>query len=150
MRFTHKPFGELTGRQVYDHLALRQRVFVVEQACVYLDCDGHDPRALHLWAEEPGGATVAYARLFAPGDKYAEASVGRVVVAPELRGRGAGRALFAEALRVVHERYGSVAVRIQAQAHLRRFYEAFGFVVTGDEYLEDGIPHLDMVRPAAS
>jgi ElaA protein len=128
-------------------------VFVVEQQCVFLDMDGDDDRAWHLlgWAPAPAGAgrvLGAYARLFAPGVKFAEASIGRVVSHPDVRRSGAGRALMAESLRRLRAIAPGAPVRIGAQKYLERFYGAFGFVRAGDDYLEDGIVHLEMVRPA--
>src|SRR5687768_2810382 len=93
----YQPWSALTAEQLYRCLALRQRVFVVEQTCPYLDCDGWDDRAHHLWTEV-GGQVRAYLRVFAPGVKYPEASLGRVVTAPEARGTGLGRALCREGL----------------------------------------------------
>jgi ElaA protein len=151
MRFTIKPFAELTVPELYEQLQLRQRVFVVEQNCPYLDCDGKDAAALHLWGalDDDPGTMVAYARLFAPGAKYPEAcAIGRVVTAPEQRGRGLGRELMQEALRVTAARFPGAPVKIQAQAHLDRFYGELGFVVVSDVYLEDDIRHVDMVRAA--
>ncbi len=146
------PYADLTLDELYALLQLRSRVFVVEQRCPFLDIDGDDDRAWHLlgWTAGAGGRALlgAYARLFAPGVKYAEASIGRVVSHPDVRGGGAGRALMAESIR----RLGAIApgapVRIGAQKYLERFYASFGFARAGDDYLEDGIVHLEMVRPA--
>lgn len=146
LTFQHKAWGELTRDELYALMILRQEVFVVEQRCAYLDADGHDPEASHLWATAPGEEKpLAYCRIFPAGVKYAEACVGRVVSAAAARRTGAGRALMAEALRRMDER-GMGAVRISAQAYLQRFYEGFGFRVVGAEYLEDDIPHVEMLR----
>ena len=144
------PYADLTLDELYALLRLRSLVFVVEQQCPFLDLDGDDDRAWHLlgWAERAGGPPLlgAYARLFAPGVKYAEASVGRVVSHPDVRRTGAGRALMAEALRRVAALAPGAPVRIGAQKYLERFYASFGFARAGEDYLEDGIVHLEMVR----
>lgn len=148
MRWEHRRFHELALEELYELLQLRQRVFAVEQRSIYLDLDGRDAAATHvLGRAAPGGPLLAYARWFAPGVRFFEASVGRVVVAPEARSTGLGQALVAESLAGLARAHGVVAVRISAQAHLERFYGRFGFVRDSDVYDEDGIPHLEMVRP---
>lgn len=140
-------YDELTVDELYRVLALRQEVFVVEQACPYQDVDGRDRVATHLWTDDEAGArALAYARLFAPGVRYAEACIGRVVTAPSTRRSGLGRALMHEAIARLHAAYGSVPIRISAQRYLERFYGELGFVAASPEYDEDGIPHLEMVR----
>jgi ElaA protein len=148
MTWTLRPYAQLSRDELYAALTLRQRVFVVEQRCAYLDNDGHDHEALHLWHTDPRGVVDAYLRLFAPGVKYAESSLGRVVTAPEVRRTGLGRVLVAKGLDAAAQHFGRVAVRISAQAYLERFYGDFGFVRAGENYLEDDIPHCAMVRPA--
>jgi ElaA protein len=140
-------WSALTIDELYRILALRQRVFVVEQNCPYLDCDDWDQRAFHLWSDAGTTNVGAYLRVFAPGVKYAEASLGRVVTAPEARRTGMGRALVAEGIARVEAAHGRVPIRIGAQLYLERFYGDAGFVRVSDEYLEDGIPHIEMVRP---
>jgi ElaA protein len=142
-----KAYPELSTDELYALLALRQRVFVVEQNCPYLDLDGKDRPAWHLW-HASGGEVVAYLRYFAPGVLYPEASIGRVVTSPERRRDGLGRALMGEGIARVEAQFGRHPVRIGAQAYLERFYASFGFARSGPDYLEDGIPHLPMVRPA--
>jgi ElaA protein len=149
VRWHEKPFAALSARELYAILALRAEVFVVEQRCAYLDPDGADPEARHLFAEDAQGALVAYARLFAPGVKYTEAAIGRVVTAPRVRGAGFGRALIARALEAIERADGEVDVHLSAQAHLERFYGSFGFVRVGEPYLEDAIPHVGMTRRRA-
>lgn len=145
--WTYKPFAALTNDELYTILALRQRVFVVEQNCPYIDADGADPKATHLYFRDDAGTITAYARLFGPGIKYPECSIGRVITAPEVRSTGLGKQLVAECLRHLDAEHGPrAAVTISAQAHLQRFYSAFGFEGVGDEYLEDDIPHRAMVR----
>lgn len=123
-------------------MVLRERVFIVEQTCAYLDADGHDAASRHLWAEADGGAIAAYLRIVPPGEKFAEVSLGRIATAPEHRGGGLGHELVRRGLHAV----GAVAVRISAQAHLERFYGQHGFRRASELYLEDGIPHIDMLR----
>jgi len=138
-------FDDLTPRQLHDALALRQRVFVVEQACVYQDVDGKDPSALHLLGSAEDGVLVAYARILPPGTRFDVAAIGRVVVAPERRGEGLARALMLEAIRIACDHHGP-RVALGAQAHLEAFYASLGFVRDGGVYDEDGIPHVDMRR----
>lgn len=134
-------FDELTPRELYAIIALRERVFVVEQRCNYLDADGVDPASRHLWCAE-GDAVLAYCRLVPAGVKFPEVSIGRVITAPEARRTGLGKELMRRAL----DRLGPVPIRIAAQVYLERFYGDFGFRRAGEDYLEDDIPHVDMVR----
>jgi len=142
-------FTELSPLDLYAALELRQRVFVVEQKCAYLDADGLDRRCLHLlgWTGEPERRKLAaYARLLPPRFKYAEASIGRVCTHPDVRGTGAGRALMEEAIRLVEVSGWGREIRIAAQMYLERFYEGFGFKRVTDPYLDDDIWHVDMRR----
>jgi ElaA protein len=128
---------------------LREGVFIVEQNCPYPDADGRDPRAWHLlgWLYGESGRTlVAYARIFEPGIRYDEASIGRVVTAPEVRGTGLGKALMAEALRRTEALVPGRPVKIAAQRRLEDFYLGFGFTTISAPYEEDGIIHVDMLR----
>jgi ElaA protein len=134
-------FEGLTVHQLYAILALRQRVFVVEQDCAYLDADGADHASRHLWAER-SGEIVAYARIVPAGLKFDEVAIGRVITAPETRGTGLGRELMKRAIASC----GNVPIRIGAQAHLEKFYGELGFVRASDLYDEDGIPHIEMLR----
>lgn len=122
----------------------RQQVFIVEQACAFLDADEYDAHAHHLTGMA-GAALLAYARLLAPGSKYREASIGRVLTTERARGRGIGRELVARALRETAELWPAAPVRIGAQARLANFYGSFGFAAQGDVYDEDGIAHVEMV-----
>ncbi len=145
-RWRSATWAELTVDELYRILAVRQAVFVVEQACPYQDADGRDRDALHLWAEGDDGAILAYARLFAPGARFPEACIGRVITAAAARGTGLGRALMAEAIARATARWGPGPIRLGAQRYLERFYGEFGFVPDGAPYDEDGIPHIEMVR----
>lgn len=140
-----RTFDQLNVRELYALLRLRSEVFVVEQQCLYLDLDGKDSRALHLLGFE-GDQLAAYTRIFAPGDYFGQASIGRVAVSPEYRRRGLGREIMLASLAAVEESFGQVPVCLSAQSYLRRFYEELGFLAEGEEYLEDGIPHILMVR----
>ncbi len=143
----YRAWSALTVDELYRILALRQRVFIVEQSCPYLDADGWDDRASHLWCDDAAGRTCeAYLRVFGPGVKYEEASLGRIVTAPEVRRVGLGRPLVREGLARIASAHGAVPVRIGAQKYLEGFYAGLGFVRASDDYLEDGIPHLEMVR----
>jgi ElaA protein len=144
LRWELKSFATLSAPELYEILRLRAEVFVVEQNCVYQDCDGYDPTCRHLLGRE-GGALAAYLRLVPAGSKYPEASLGRVVTNPEFRGRGLGRALMVEALRIC-DGEKIEGLRISAQAYLENFYRELGFAREGKPYLEDGIPHVEMWR----
>lgn len=142
------PFDELGVRELQRIHSARQQVFVIEQNCAYLDADDVDERSWHLaaWCEgEP--QPLAYARIVSPGVKYAEASIGRVITTAPARGTGLGRELVRRAVEQAEAIFPGRGIRISAQAHLARFYGSFGFVPVGAEYLEDGIPHIEMVRP---
>jgi ElaA protein len=149
LSWRYASFAELTTAELYRLMVLRQRVFVVEQQCAYLDADGWDRHADHLWLED-GDAAVACLRLFAPGVKHTEACLGRIVTAPERRGTRLGHALVAEGLDRIKQQHGAVPVKIGAQKYLERFYRQHGFERVSDDYDEDGIPHLDMIRAATA
>jgi ElaA protein len=144
MNWTWQRFGDLGADNLYDALSLRCRVFVLEQGA-YLDTDGLDRRSWHLLGRDDAGALQAYLRAVDPGLKYDEPSIGRVAAAPEVRGSGLGRELMREGLRRCAATWPGQGVRISAQARLRRFYADLGFDAVGDEYLEDNIPHLEML-----
>jgi ElaA protein len=146
-----RAFAELSLKELYAIMQARQIVFIVEQACPYLDADGYDERAWHLmgWAgQEEERILAAYARVFAPGVKYSEASVGRVITHPSMRGQGLGEALMREALRRLESLAPHAAVRIGAQMYLEKFYEKSGFRRVSAPYDEDGIMHIEMLRAA--
>jgi ElaA protein len=136
-----RAFDELTARELYRIVELRERVFVVEQACIYLDADGYDLAARHVWAES-GDRVDAYLRIVPAGVKFAELSIGRVIVAPHARGTGLGKELMQRGIAAAR----GAAIRIGAQAHLEKFYAELGFVRASEDFVEDGIPHLEMLR----
>ena len=140
-------FAELGVDALYDALALRCRVFILEQG-PYQDPDGLDRDSWHLLGRDGAGVLQAYLRAVDPGLKFDEPSIGRVITAPEVRGTGAGRALVAEGVRRTQAAWPGRGIRISAQAHLERFYGEFGFRAVGEPYAEDNIPHLEMLRSA--
>jgi len=146
VRWHDRAFDELTVHELYAILALRERVFVVEQQCAYLDADGLDLTARHLWATADDGAIHAYLRIVPAGVKFPEVAIGRVITAPEARGTGLGRELMERGIAAV----GAQPIRIGAQAHLEKFYGSLGFTRVSDVYDEDGIPHIEMLRPATA
>ena len=148
MRFAWHRFADLGVDNLYDALQLRCRVFVLEQG-PYLDPDGVDRHSWHLLGRNGDGALVSYLRVVDAGVKYDEPSIGRVITAPEVRGKGSGHALMAEGMAGCDRHWPGRAVRISAQAHLERFYNGFGFVRVGDNYIEDTIPHVEMLRRSA-
>jgi ElaA protein len=137
-------FNELGVDNLHDALQLRSRVFILEQG-PYLDVDGLDRQSWHLLGRNESGALVAYLRIVDPGLKFTEPSIGRVITALEVRGTGLGRSLVREGLAGSQRHWPGRANRIGAQARLQRFYSELGFVVAGDEYIDDGIPHIDML-----
>jgi len=140
-----KSFEDLTTHQLYDILKLRSEIFVVEQNCVYLDIDGKDKLALHLFGEFEG-KIVAYSRLFNVGISFDNASIGRVVVDANYRNRKWGHDLMREAISGIKLHFGESQITIGAQLYLKKFYESHGFIQTSEMYLEDDIPHIEMKR----
>lgn len=147
-------FDALDGAAVHAMLAARQQVFVLEQRCLYPDIDGRDPQARHLLGWQGQGSArelVAYLRCFMPGTTELqtfneEAVIGRVLTTANVRGQGVGRQLMAEGIHRIEREFPGARIRLSAQAHLQAFYAGFGFAVISDVYLEDGIPHIDMLR----
>ena len=139
-----KAMGELSAHALYALLKLRVDVFVVEQKCPYPELDGKDDVALHLMLKE-GDELLAAARLFAPHDGI-PAKIGRVVVSPAHRGKKLGDALMREAIKACESRFPGTDIFLSAQSYLKEFYKGFGFSAISGEYVEDGIPHIDMLR----
>lgn len=147
LNFTCSPFAELSVYDLYEIMALRQEVFVVEQDCVFQDADGLDQKGWHLMAKDAAGKLIAYARLLPPGISYDDyPSIGRIVSSPSVRGTGAGRALVQRGIEEVYRLFGKQDIKIGAQTYLLKFYQSFDFQPVGEEYLEDGIPHIAMVK----
>ena len=142
---TVKTFEDLNIRELYELLQLRSEVFVVEQDCVYQDLDGKDQKALHIIGTR-NGKIVAYTRCFKPGDYFAEAAIGRVVVAEEFRKDGYGHQIMKASVAAISEHYKTNIIKLSAQTYLIDFYNSLGFKTTGESYLEDGIPHIAMIK----
>ena len=139
-----KKFHDLGKLELYKIMQLRIEVFVVEQHCPYQDLDGLDEVGTHLWLEEDN-EVVSYLRINPPKTRFDEVSFGRIVTKQSARKKGLSEAIILKALEiVVKEDLGPV--RISAQSHLKKYYEKFGFSKTSEEYLEDGIPHIEMLR----
>ena len=136
--------GELSAEQVYAVLAARVAIFIVEQNCAYQDLDGLDSDAEHLIAWS-GADLAGYLRVLAPGTRFADPSIGRIITTKAFRGSGLGRELVAKGIERVRSRYPGQPVRISAQKYLQKFYGDFGFAAASEPYLEDGIPHLEML-----
>jgi ElaA protein len=145
MIWTLKSFDELTAKELYNILQLRNEVFIVEQNCPYQDLDNKDLYAFHLMGMKEN-KLLAYSRLLAPGISYSESSIGRVVSSPAARKTGMGKKLMKESIVQIKNLFQTDIIRIGAQLYLKNFYESFGFLQEGDIYLEDNIPHLIMLR----
>lgn len=137
-----KSFEELNTAQLYQLLQLRAEVFVVEQDCVYQDIDGKDYKAMHVLGYD-GDHLAAYTRIFKAGDYLDMASIGRVVVSPQSRRKDYGKKIMMFSMEFAFAKAASI--KISAQVYLKKFYEDLGFEETGKRYLEDGIPHMEMV-----
>ena len=139
-------FDQLSLPEFYEIGRLRQEVFVVEQDCPYVDFDRMDYDCYHLWAADEKGHVHAYTRLVPKGIAYsADVSIGRVITSQSARGNGLGRELMLKSIDACEELWPSESIRISAQTYLLKFYNSLGFVSTGKEYLEDGIPHTEML-----
>jgi ElaA protein len=145
IRWRLTKFDELTPHELYAILQLRNEVFVVEQNCVFQDADDKDQLSYHLmgWLDE---RLIAYSRIIPAGIAYELVSIGRVVTAPDKRRNGTGKELMNEALKASTKLFGNVSIKLGAQRYLKNFYESFGFVQSSDIYIEDGIPHIEMIR----
>jgi len=145
INWTYKTFDKLNPEELYEILRLRSEVFVVEQNCVFLDMDNKDQQCYHVMGWEDG-ILCAYTRLVPAGISYEEPSIGRVVTAPSARKKGFGKKLMHESISILFQLWGKSAIKIGAQLYLKDFYESIGFQQTSDEYLEDNIPHIEMIR----
>lgn len=137
-------FKELTTKQLYEILQVRQQVFIVEQNCFYVDCDEKDFKCLHLCVRD-NDKLVAYLRIAPPGIIYKEVSIGRVLTGAEIRATGLGKELMKKALEIITEKFPSHSIKIMAQSYLIKFYEGFGFKKISESFMEDGIPHNYMI-----
>lgn len=145
MQIAVKSFEDLTLHELYQVLQLRSEVFVVEQNCAYQDIDGKDGKALHVlgYDEEK---LVAYTRIFPPGIYFKEAAIGRVVVKDSSRRNKFGHEILKASIKAIEENFNTRSIKLSAQTYLTRFYESHGFEQIGEGYLEDGIPHIAMVK----
>lgn len=144
MKINVKTFKELTLYELHDLLQLRNKVFVVEQDCVYQDIDGKDEKALHVIGTK-NEKIVAYTRCFPPSVYFEEAAIGRVVVPLEERKYGYGHDIMKASIKAISAHYNTQEIKLSGQEHLKKFYESHGFKQIGEGYLEDGIPHIAMV-----
>ncbi len=140
-----KTFKELTTHELYSLLQLRSEVFVVEQDCVYQDLDGKDEKALHVLGYK-NEKLVAYTRLFKPGDYFEYASIGRVVVVQNERQYKFGYDIMNASIKAIKHFFNETKIKLSAQCYLKKFYNNLGFIEVGEEYLEDGIPHIGMIK----
>lgn len=144
MKWHIKKFDELTLNELYNILKERTNIFVVEQNCPYPEIDGKDTQCFHLFAEE-NGDIVAYLRILPPGVSFQEMALGRVIVKKEYRGLGLGKELLRRGIEFAEKEMKEQKIKIAAQQYLTKFYGSFGFKVASETYLEDGIPHVNMI-----
>ena len=140
-----KTFKELTVQELYHLLQLRSEVFVVEQNCVYQDIDGKDQKALHVLGYKEN-ILIAYTRIFKPGAYFEEASIGRVVVVKNQRQYKYGYVIMEASIRAIKQHFSITKIKISAQVYLKAFYKNLGFNEVGEEYLEDDILHIAMIK----
>jgi ElaA protein len=145
--WSHSTLSELSAIEVFEIFKLRQQVFILEQTCLYPDMDDTDLVAQHLCGHI-GQKLALYARVIPAGVTYPYASIGRIVTAPDFRGSGFGKPLVSKAIELIEKKFGNQAIKIGAQSGLQEFYHGWGFVTVSEEYIEDGIAHIDMLRDA--
>ena len=145
MKWYIKRFNELTLEELYEIIKLRVNVFVVEQDCPYPECDDKDYNSTHIFAKDEN-SIAAYARALPPGISYDEASIGRVIVHNDYRGQKLGVDLMKRSIEYIELELKESSIRISAQEHLTNFYSSVGFRTVSETYLEDGIPHVEMLR----
>ena len=145
MKCIIKRFDDLTIYELYDVMRLRFEVFVIEQACLYQEIDGKDQKSYHLMCKDEHGELLGYLRILDAGVSYEETSIGRVVVSQKGRGQGVGKKIMEEAISFIKTVRHIESIRISAQAYLLNFYKSLGFEAVSEEYLEDDIPHIEML-----
>ena len=145
LNFEIKDFNQLSTQDLYAVLQLRSEVFVVEQDCVYLDLDGKDQLAYHVLGYKDS-KLIAYARVFKPGDYFSKSSIGRIIVKKEYRRFKYGDHLVKNSIEFIEKKFKEKEILISAQAYLINFYNNLGFVQKGEQYLEDDIPHIKMLK----
>lgn len=149
MEWIRKPFDQLSAMELFRILQGRSEVFVVEQECIYLDPDDIDPLCEHLFALQDG-ELAGCCRIVPKGARYAaDMSIGRIIIMPKFRRQGLAREMLQLAIRYIADTLGETTIRISAQCYIRGFYERLGFAACSGEYLEDGIPHVEMLWSAA-
>ena len=146
MEWITKKYEELTVDELYEILRLRAEIFVVEQDCVYQDLDGKDKKSVHLFLKDDKGEIIACLRMIPAGISYEEPSIGRFVVKESERLKGYGRKSMELAIEYIRNEFHSTKIRLSGQAYLKEFYESLGFKVVKGTYLEDGIPHYEMLK----
>ena len=144
MNWQLKKFEDLKCKEIYNILKLRNEVFIVEQKCAYQDCDSKDEGSYHLYLEE-NDEIIAYVRILKKGVSYDKIAIGRVVVNKNYRGKGIAREIMLKAINFIEENLNETEIKLQAQVYLIDFYKDLGFKEISDEYLEDNIPHRDML-----
>ena len=149
MEFHTKTFGELTNSELYAILKLRIAVFCVEQDCVYQDCDDYDQQAIHIFLTD-GDEVAGYLRILKRNTKFKEVSIGRVITNPAYRGKGVGKQCMQKAISYIQTEWKEDRIRISAQKYAKGFYENVGFRQDSEEYLEDGIAHIEMIHEGKS
>ena len=144
MNWKIKKFEELTTNELYMILKVRNEVFILEQTCPFLDCDDKDRSSYHMFLEN-NNEIIAYCRLLPKGVAYKESSIGRVLVSKNYRGQNLAKELMEKGINFIIKNLNENEIKIQAQAYLFKFYSSFGFIPISDEYIEDDIPHIDMI-----
>ncbi len=144
MNWKIKKFEELTTNELYMILKVRNEVFILEQTCPFLDCDDKDRSSYHMFLEKDN-EVIAYCRLLPRGVAYKESSIGRVLVSKNYRGQNLAKELMEKGINFIINNMKENEIKIQAQAYLFKFYSSFGFIPISDEYIEDDIPHIDMI-----
>jgi len=140
-----KRFNQLSKNELYKIFHIRSKVFIVEQNCLYQDIDFKDQKALHILIKKKK-EIIGYSRIFKPGDYFKKASIGRVVISKKNRDKGYGKILMRESIKAIENNFKEKEIKISAQKYLLDFYTSIGFKKEGEEYLEDGIPHISMIK----
>lgn len=149
MKYWLKEFNELSNTELYKILRLRNDIFIVEQKCPYDDIDGKDIKCLHLFLEDKD-KVLGYLRIIPKGISFSQPSIGRVLVRKEYRGKGIARDMMLKAIQFIKKSWNEKEIKISAQVYLKEFYKGLGFISVSDTYLDDGIPHVDMIYNAES
>jgi ElaA protein len=145
-----KPFHQLNVFELHAIYKLRQEVFVVEQECAYLDADGQDQFAIHVFGVDDDGKVMVYCRVIPPENRMGEAIIGRVATHPSIRHQGIGKQVMQKAFKLIDDQYGKISILIDAQYYLKVFYEELGFIQQGDIFDLDGIAHIRMKKEVNS